>query len=183
MTISHHIPVVVAAMFQIFSYFVWSVTEVSQIAAIVRFTIEEWGLIVARVVQLQNQGQLIKPHQTVPVNAPELQKRVADVKTGLLIQTDVVIYTNNYNSNLTGMNVSLLFAIDTNTEDVIVSISPKGSNQINFVERIERKDNEVLYSSVLTLTAVTHSPNFDTAIFKSMDKVCQMIYNKHKEAN
>ena len=79
------------------------------------------------------------------------------------------------------MNVSLLFAIDTNTEEVIVSMSPKGSNQINFVERIERKDNEVLYSSVVTLTAITHSPNFDTAIFKSMDKVCQLVYNKHKE--
>jgi hypothetical protein len=80
------------------------------------------------------------------------------------------------------MNVSLLFAIDTNTEEVIVSESPKGSNQVNFVERIGKKDNEVLYNSVVALTAITTSADFDTAIFKAMDKVCQMVYNKHKEA-
>ncbi len=78
--------------------------------------------------------------------------------------------------------MNMLFAIDTNTEEVIVSESPKGAKQINFIERVSKKDNEVLYSSVLTLTAITHSPNFDTAIFKSMDKVCQLVYNKHKEA-
>ena len=93
MTISRHILAEAVVMYQIFSYSVLPVIGVSQIAVIVRFTIEEWELIVARVVQLQNQGQLIRPHQTVPVNAPELQKKVADVKTGLLIQTDVVIYT------------------------------------------------------------------------------------------
>ena len=79
--------------------------------------------------------------------------------------------------------MSLLFAIDTDTEEVIVSESPKGSNQINFIERIGKKDNGVLYSSVVTLTAITTSADFDTAIFKAMDKVCQMVYNKHKEAN
>jgi hypothetical protein len=78
--------------------------------------------------------------------------------------------------------MSLLFAIDTDTEEVIVSESPKGSNQINFIERVKRKDNELLYSSVVTLTAITTSSNFDAAIFKSMDKVCQMVYNKHTEA-
>ncbi len=76
---------------------------------------------------------------------------------------------------------SLLFSIDTDTEEVIVSESPKGSNQINFIERIGKKENEVLYSSVVTLTTITHSPSFDTTIFKSMDKVCQLVYNKHKE--
>jgi hypothetical protein len=78
----------------------------------------------------------------------------------------------------------MLFAIDTDTEEVIVSELPKGgAKQINFIERIERKDNEVLYSSVVTLTAITHSPNFDTAIFKAMDKVCQLVYTKYKEIN
>jgi hypothetical protein len=78
--------------------------------------------------------------------------------------------------------MSLLFAIDTDTEEVIVSESPKGSNQVNFIERIGKKDNDVLYASVVTLTAITTSADFDTAIFKAMDKVCQMAYNKHKEA-
>ncbi len=76
----------------------------------------------------------------------------------------------------------MLFAIDTDTEEVIVSESPKGSNQINFIERIGKKDNDVLYASVVTLTAITTSADFDAAIFKAMDKVCQMVYNKHKEA-
>lgn len=79
------------------------------------------------------------------------------------------------------MNKNILFAIDTNTEEVIVSDSPKGSNKINFIERIGRQDNVILYSAVVTLTSLTNASNFDTTIFKAMDKVCQMIYNKHKE--
>ena len=30
--------------------------------------------------------------------------------------------------------MNMLFAIDTNTEEVIVSDSPKGSNKVNFIE-------------------------------------------------
>jgi hypothetical protein len=73
----------------------------------------------------------------------------------------------------------MLFAIDTKTEEVIVSDSPKGSNEIKFIERIKREDNEVLYKSVVALTSITKAPNFDIAIFKAMDKVCQMIYTKN----
>jgi len=79
------------------------------------------------------------------------------------------------------MNTNLLFAVDTNTEEVIVSESPKGSNKINFIERIGRNDNEMLYNAVLTLTSITKASNFDAPTFKAMDKVCQMMYNKHKE--
>ena len=76
--------------------------------------------------------------------------------------------------------MSMLFAIETKTEEVIVSDSPKGSNEIKFIERIKREDNEVLYNSVVALTSITKDQNFDVAIFKAMDKVCQMIYNKNK---
>ena len=79
------------------------------------------------------------------------------------------------------MNKYLLFAIDTNTEEVIVSESPKGSNKINFIERIGRQDNVILYHAVVTLTSLANATNFDVTIFKAMDKVCQMIYNKHIE--
>lgn len=78
------------------------------------------------------------------------------------------------------MNKSLLFAIDSNTEEVVVSYSTKGSNKVNFVERIKRSDNEMFYHAVITLTSITKSNNFDQTIFKSMDKVCQMMYQKHK---
>jgi len=78
------------------------------------------------------------------------------------------------------MTKNLLFAIDTQTEEVIVSESPKGSNKINLIERIGRQDHGILYQAVVTLTSLTNDPNFDVAIFKAMDKVCQMIYAKHK---
>ena len=75
----------------------------------------------------------------------------------------------------------MLFAIDTNTEEVIVSDSPKGSSKINFIELIKRQDNADLYKAVELLTSLSSASNFNASIFKAMDKVCQLIYNKHKE--
>ena len=80
------------------------------------------------------------------------------------------------------MSKSLLFAIDIHTQEVIVSGSSKGSNKINFIERIVQSDNVMLYNAVQTLTSISKSSSFDMAIFKSMDKVCQMLYSKHKES-
>lgn len=77
------------------------------------------------------------------------------------------------------MNKNLLFAVDANTQEVIVSDSPKGSNQVNFMERITRNNNEILYNAVVTLTSITKATNLDVALFKAMDKVVQMIYSKH----
>jgi hypothetical protein len=78
------------------------------------------------------------------------------------------------------MSTNNLFAIDPKTEEVIVSESPKGSNKINFIERIKRKENELLYNAVVTLTSISNAPDLDMTIFKAMDKVCQLIYGKHK---
>ena len=77
----------------------------------------------------------------------------------------------------------MLFAVDKNSEEVIVSDSEKGSKNVNFIERISRNDNEILYHAVITLTTITKASEFDATIFKAMDKVCQMIYHKHKETN
>jgi hypothetical protein len=79
------------------------------------------------------------------------------------------------------MSQNILFAIDKNTKEIIVSESPNGSNTINFIERIASQDNEMLYHAVLTLTSISTSPNLDVKIFKAMDKVCQMMYGKYKE--
>jgi hypothetical protein len=76
------------------------------------------------------------------------------------------------------MKKTLLFATDRTTEEIIISESQKGSNKVNFIERIHRKENELLFDAVVTLTRITNSPNIDIAIFKAMDKVCQMIYDK-----
>jgi hypothetical protein len=75
--------------------------------------------------------------------------------------------------------MSILFAIDSNTEETIVSASQKGSNKINFIERVKRTDNEVLINAVVTLTSITNAANFDIKIFNAMDKVCQLIYSKY----
>ena len=76
--------------------------------------------------------------------------------------------------------MSLLFAIDKNTEETLVSESQKVSNKIEFIERIPRKENEILFNAVVTLTSITAAPNLDVAIFKAMDKVCQTIYNNYR---
>ena len=78
------------------------------------------------------------------------------------------------------MKKTILFAIDLNTEETLVSESEKGSNKVNFIERISRNENELLFDAVVTLTKITNSTNFDIAIFNAMDKVCQLIYNKFK---
>lgn len=75
--------------------------------------------------------------------------------------------------------MNLLFAIDQNTQEIIVSESPKGSNKINFIERIRRQENDMLFNAVSTLTSISKASDFDISIFKAMNKVCLMIYNKH----
>jgi hypothetical protein len=79
------------------------------------------------------------------------------------------------------MKKTLLFAIDVKTNEVIVSSSEKGSMEIEFIERIPHSENELLFDAVSILTKLATSPNFDVALFKSMDKVCQMIYQKSVE--
>ena len=79
------------------------------------------------------------------------------------------------------MSTNNLFAIDQKTEEVIVSESPKGSNKINFIERISRQENELLYNAVTILTNISQAPDLDVPLFKAIDKVCQLIYGKKKE--
>ena len=82
---------------------------------------------------------------------------------------------------LTTMKKTILFAIDFKSEEILVSESEKGSNKVNFIERIERNTNELLFDAVVTLTRIANSTDVDLAIFKAMDKVCQMVYTKHIE--
>jgi hypothetical protein len=117
----------------------------------------------------------LQAHQ---VNALELQIKVQDVKRGQLIQMEDVIYIKNL---IKQKNMNMLFAIDAKTEEAIVSNSPKGSNKIKFIERIKRQDNTNLYTAIELLTSISNASSFDTSIFSAMDKVCQMMYNKHKE--
>ena len=79
------------------------------------------------------------------------------------------------------MKKTILFAIDLKTEETLVSASEKGSNKVTFLERIRRNENELLFDAVVTLTRITNSTQLDIALFKAMDKVCQLIYLKHIE--
>jgi hypothetical protein len=82
---------------------------------------------------------------------------------------------------LTTMKKTFLFAIDFKSEEILVSESEKGVNKVNFIERIERNTNELLFDAVVVLTRIANSTDVDLAIFKAMDKVCQMVYTKHIE--
>jgi hypothetical protein len=79
------------------------------------------------------------------------------------------------------MKTTILFALDLKTEEILISETEKGSNKVNLIERIQRKDNELLFDAIVTLTRIASSADIDLDIFKAMDKVCQMIYNKHVE--
>lgn len=72
----------------------------------------------------------------------------------------------------------MLFAVDTNSNEIIVSESQKGSNKVDLIKRIPKNENEILFDSVALLTKVTAPENFDIAVFKAIDKVCQLIYTK-----
>jgi len=78
------------------------------------------------------------------------------------------------------MNNIFLFAIDAISEEIIVSESLRGSNEIKFIERLKRVNNDSLYFAILTLTHLANSSNIDKPIFKAMDKICQSIYLKGK---
>jgi hypothetical protein len=117
-----------------------------------------------------------KKQQQLQHNALAPQKKECDARRRQPIQMDDVICINQVKK----MNTDLLFAIDTNTKEVIVSESPKGTNKVNFIERIGYSDNEILYNAVVTLTSITKASNFDESVFKSMDKVCQILYSKYK---
>lgn len=81
------------------------------------------------------------------------------------------------------MSNNFLFALDQKQNEIIISDSPKGSLAISLVERISRNNNEVLYQAVTTLESIAKTPEFDPALFKQMDKVCQMIYRNYKEGH
>ena len=70
--------------------------------------------------------------------------------------------------------------IDSKNQEYIGLLN--NSKCYNIVKGVNKIENsEVLYNAVVTLTGITKTPNFDITIFKAMDKVCQMLYTKHKE--
>ncbi len=168
-TILSHIPVVEAVSLLIFNYSACLATEVNRTVALVKFTIERWVQI---AVTTRNQIQLHIRHN----NVPEPQKKGQDAKTKPPIQVVDATYTIKMT-----MKTSILFALDSDQKEVLVSETQKGSNQVTFIQRISYQENELLYDAVAQLTKITTTPNLDLKIFKAMDHVCQLIYLKHLE--
>ena len=81
------------------------------------------------------------------------------------------------------LSMNKLFAIDTETQEVIVSESPKGSKTIHFIERVAKNDNAELYEAVVKLTDMARAADFDLREFKALDKTCQVLYRVHRENN
>ncbi len=75
---------------------------------------------------------------------------------------------------------TLLFALDASNREIIVSESAKGSLKIQFIERIAEAEDPLLYQAVATLTLIAQAPQVDPALFKAMDKVCQLVYANQK---
>ena len=120
--------------------------------------------------------------QVLQANATEQQKKEVGAKTKQRIQMADAIYTKSKDQNhLTDMKKTLLFAIDLKTEEILVSETEKGSNKVHLIERIKRNKNEILFDACITLNRIANSSDFDLAIFKAMDKVCQMVYLKHAD--
>ena len=172
MTTSFHIHVAAQVLFQIFSCFVKNAIVVSRIVAFAKYTTGGLESIAVMV-------KLLASRQLFLVSVQAQQRKEPGVKTKRRIQAAVAISTKFYKSIKT-IPMGILFAIDSNTEETIVSESQKGSNKINFIERVKRSDNEVLFNAVVTLTSITNAANFDIKIFNVMDKVCQLIYSKYK---
>lgn len=119
--------------------------------------------------------------RVLPPNVLGQQRKEIDVKTKQPILVVGAISTNFFIKQINTMKKSFLFAIDTKTEEILVSASEKGSNKINFIERIQRHQNELLFEAVAALTSIAKAADFDMTNFKAKDKVCQMTYNKHIE--
>ena len=123
---------------------------------------------------------LLKSRRVLQANAPEQQRKEPDAKTKQPVQIVDVTCTKIF-KKLNDMKTTILFALDLKTDEILISESEKGSNKVNLIERIERNKNELLFDAIVTLTRIASSANIDLAIFKAMDKVCQMIYSKHVE--
>ncbi len=79
--------------------------------------------------------------------------------------------------------MNYLFAIDPQTEEIIVSQSPKGSVKIEAVERIGKNNHAVLFHAVSALTLLSREQEINMTLFKAMDAICQKIYLSHLNSN
>ena len=111
--------------------------------------------------------------QTPPQdNVAEQHNQETDVKTKLKAQVVDATITTKKNTDMK----TLLFAVDTKTQETIISQSIKGSNKIIQIDKIKQSDNNELYKAALTLKEISKAPNFNINDFKAADKLCQKLF-------
>ncbi len=78
--------------------------------------------------------------------------------------------------------MNYLFAIDPQTEKIVVSNSSKRSFKIETVERIAKNNHAILFHAVSGLTLISREKEINIPLFKAMDAACQKIYLSHLDS-
>ena len=72
----------------------------------------------------------------------------------------------------------LLFAIDPETEEVVISSSNNGSNDISSISRVSQDQNPELHAKVSELDKLVHSGDFSAKKFKDIHKQCADLWKR-----
>jgi len=120
------------------------------------------------------QNALDISHLVSNVRAQLRKAHVAEIEPPIQMAGATIISKKN-------MKTNYLFAIDPTSNDILISESAKGSFKINLVERIPSTSDDLLFDAVKLLTNVSKQPDLDVALFKAVEKVCQVIYSKRNK--
>lgn len=74
--------------------------------------------------------------------------------------------------------LTTLFTIDKDCEDIVVAESWVMSNKINELERINKDTNPLLYSFVAKLVAISRDPNCTEREYLDADRQVRKIYRR-----
>lgn len=70
-----------------------------------------------------------------------------------------------------------LFAINDSTQQIIVSKAHWYNNKIKEIEKINCKDNELLYEFIVKLTNIARQSPVNKEIFSVIDRECRKQYS------
>ena len=70
-----------------------------------------------------------------------------------------------------------LFAINDSTQQIIVSKAHWYNNKIEEIERIDCKNNELLYEFIVKLVNISKQSPLNVEIYKTIDAECRKQYS------
>lgn len=77
----------------------------------------------------------------------------------------------------------LLFALDPETKEAVISSSKNGSNDITSISRVSQDQNPELHAKISELDRLVHSGDFSAQKFKNIHKQCQKLWTLHMMKN